>query len=220
MRVPAGRQASTQAAYAALPAAERVTFAYYTAKKGDTPTRVAQHYGVPVGILYEANPWMRSGNAIKSGRQVVVPTGGSASVVVARQVSTAREPAGGGSSRGGYHTVKKGETLGGIAKRYHMSTAQLKSWNDLSGNTIRVGQKLRVSGGASRSTTQVASRDHAKGGGATSGGSTTVKYKVRNGDTLSSIAKRHGVTVASIQQINDLNGGLKSGTTIRIPKKA
>ena len=50
VRVPMGRQASTQAAYEALPAAERVTFAYYTAKKGDTPTKVAQHYGVPVGV--------------------------------------------------------------------------------------------------------------------------------------------------------------------------
>jgi len=219
VRVPAGRQASTQAAYAALPAAERVTFAYYTAKKGDTPSLVSQHYGVPVGVLYEANPWMRSGSAIKSGRQVVVPTGGSASVVVARQVSTAREPET-GSSRGGYHTVRKGETLGGIAKRYRMSTAQLKSMNHLSGNTIRVGQKLRVSGGASRSTPQVASRDHAKGGGTSTVGSGTVTYKVRRGDTLSSIAKRHGVTVASIQQINNLSGGLRSGTTIRIPKKA
>ena len=69
-------------------------------------------------------------------------------------------------------------------------------------------------------TTQVASRDHAKGGGSASGGAGTVKYKVRRGDTLSGIAKRHGVTVASIQQINTLSGGLKSGTTIRIPKKA
>ncbi len=219
VRVPAGRQASTQAAYATLPAAERVTFAYYTAKKGDTPSLVSQHYGVPVGVLYEANPWMRSGSAIKSGRQVVVPTGGSASVVVARQVSTAREPES-GSSRGGYHTVRKGETLGGIAKRYRMSTAQLKSMNNLSGNTIRVGQKLRVSGGARRSTAQVASRDHAKGGGTSTVGSGTVTYKVRRGDTLSSIAQRHGVTVASIQQINNLSGGLRSGTTIRIPKKA
>ncbi len=220
VRVPHGRQASTQAAYNALPAAERVTFAYYTAKKGDTPSKVAQHYGVPVGFIYQANPWMRSGSTIKAGKQVVVPTGGSASVEVARAVSTVRESPDRGSSRGGYHTVRKGETLGGIAKRYHMSTAQLKSWNGLEGNTIRVGQKLRVSGGAKRAPSQVASRDHAKGGGATSGGSSTVKYKVRSGDTLSGIAKQHGVSVASIKQVNNLSGGLKAGTTIRIPKKA
>ncbi len=220
VRVPHGRQASTQAAYDVLPAAERVTFAYYTAKKGDTPAKVAQHYGVPVGVLYEANPWMRSGSAVKAGRQVVVPTGGSASVVVARQVSTVHESPDRGSSRGGYHTVRKGETLGGIARSYHMSTAQLKSMNGMQGNTIRVGQKLRVSGSAKRPPAQVASRDHAKGGGAASGGSSTVKYKVRSGDTLTGIAKQHGVTVASIKQVNNLSGGLKAGTTIRIPKKA
>jgi membrane-bound lytic murein transglycosylase D len=220
VRVPAGRQASAQLAYEALPAAERVTFAYYTAKKGDTPTKIAQHYGIPVGVMYEANPWLRSGSSVKAGRQVVVPTGGSASVVVARQVSTVRESPDRSGSRGGYHTVRRGETLGGIARRYHMSIAQLKSRNNLSGNTIRVGQKLRVSGGASRSTTKVASRDHAKGGGSSGGGSSVVKYKVRSGDTLSGIARRYGVTVASIKQANDLSGGLKSGTTIRIPKKA
>ncbi len=219
VRLPAGRQGATQAAYDVLPAAERVTFAYYTAKKGDTPAKVAQHYGVAVGVLYEANSWMRSGGAIKAGRQVVVPTGGSESIVVARQVTIARDPASG--SRGGYHTVRKGETLGGIARRYHMSTSQLKSMNGLHSNTIRIGQKLRVSGSASRSsTTQIASRDHAKGGGGSSSGGSTVKYKVRSGDTLSGIAKRYGVTVSSIKEINNLGGGLKAGTTIRIPRKA
>ena len=148
---------------------------------------------------------------MKAGRQVVVPTGGSASVVVARQVSTVRESPDRGGSRGGYHTVRKGETLGGIARRYHVSTSQLKAWNGMSGTTIRVGQKLRVSPGASRTSTQLASRDHAKGGGSTGGGSATVKYKVRSGDTLSGIARQHGVTVASIKQVNDLSGGLKSG---------
>ena len=221
VRVPSGRQASTQAAYQALPAAERVTFAYYTAKKGDTPTKIAQHYGVPVGLIYEANPWVRSGYAVKAGRQVVVPTGGSASVVVARQVSTVRESPDRGSSRGGYHTVRKGETLGGIARRYHVSTSQLKAWNGMSGTTVRVGQKLRVSPGRSRSSgTQLASRDHAKGGGSTVGNTTTVRHRVRSGETLSGIARQYGVSVASIKQVNNLSGGLKSGTTIRIPKKA
>jgi len=220
VRLPHGRQASTQAAYDALPAAERVTFAYHTAKKGDTPTRIAQHYGVPVSVIYEANPWMRSGSAVKAGKQVVVPTGGSASVEVARAVSTVRESPDRGSSRGGYHTVRKGETLGGIAKRYHVSTTQLKSWNGMQGTTVRVGQKLRVAPGGHYASTQAASRDHAKGGGSTGGGSTTVKYKVRSGDTLSGIAKQHGVSVASIKQVNNLSGGLKAGTTIRIPKKA
>ena len=165
VRVPAGRQASTQAAYAALPAAERVTFAYYTAKKGDTP-RVAR------AALRRARGRPLRGQSLDALRQRhQVGTSGRRAHRWQRQ--RRRGPAGlhrararGRRSRGGYHTVRKGETLGGIAKRYRMSTAQLRSMNNLSGNTIRVGQKLRVSGGASRSTTQVASRRSRQGGGA------------------------------------------------------
>lgn len=174
---------------------------------------------MPVGVLYESNPWMRAGAAVKAGRQVVVPTGGSASVLVARQVATTREAPDRSTSRNGYHTVRKGETLGGIAKRYHVSTTQLKSWNNLSGSSIRVGQKLRVSGGRS-SSTQVASRDHAKGGGSSGSSASMVRHKVKSGETLTSIANKYGVTVASIKQVNNLSGGLKAGSTIKIPKKA
>ena len=44
-----------------------------------------------------------------------------------------------------YHTVKKGETLSSIAKKYHVSVNNLKKWNNLKSNTIRINQKLRVS---------------------------------------------------------------------------
>lgn len=44
-----------------------------------------------------------------------------------------------------YHTVKKGETLSSIAKKYHISVANLKRWNNLKSNTIKINQKLRVS---------------------------------------------------------------------------
>ena len=44
-----------------------------------------------------------------------------------------------------YHTVKKGETLSSIAKKYHITVNNLKKWNNLKSNTIRVNQKLRVS---------------------------------------------------------------------------
>lgn len=42
------------------------------------------------------------------------------------------------------YKVKKGDTLGGIAKRYHCSVKQLQTWNGLRGTNIRVGQTLRV----------------------------------------------------------------------------
>lgn len=108
-------------------------------------------------------------------------------------------------SRGRLHTVKRGETLGGIATRYRVTQAQLRSWNRLpKSGLIRVGQKLRVSGGAA--PTSVAS---AAGG----------THLVRRGDTLSSIARRYGTSVQALQDINNLASprALKAGQRIRIP---
>ncbi len=44
-----------------------------------------------------------------------------------------------------YHIVKKGDTLYSIARRYHVSVAELKKWNNLHSNTIYKGTKLKVS---------------------------------------------------------------------------
>jgi membrane-bound lytic murein transglycosylase D len=42
------------------------------------------------------------------------------------------------------HTVKSGETLGGIAAKYHVSVADIKRWNGLKGDLIQIGQKLKI----------------------------------------------------------------------------
>lgn len=45
-----------------------------------------------------------------------------------------------------YHTVKKGETLSGIASKYGCTVKQLMSWNNIkNANALRIGQRLRVS---------------------------------------------------------------------------
>ncbi|TBR40604.1 MULTISPECIES: LysM peptidoglycan-binding domain-containing protein [Dyella] len=46
---------------------------------------------------------------------------------------------------GGTHTVAKGETLSTIAKKYSVSVSDLKSWNDLKGDSVKVDQVLKVS---------------------------------------------------------------------------
>lgn len=49
------------------------------------------------------------------------------------------------SSRGGKtYKVKKGDTLGGIAHKYHCTVAQLQKWNNLRGTTIQIGQVLKI----------------------------------------------------------------------------
>ncbi len=43
-----------------------------------------------------------------------------------------------------YHKIRRGETLGGIAAKYHVSVKQLRQWNGIKGNNIRIGRTIRV----------------------------------------------------------------------------
>ena len=79
------------------------------------------------------------------------------------------------------YTVKAGDTLWHIAKRHDVTVAELRVWNKLGSNNLRVGQQLRVlKPGAKR-------------------------VKVKPGDTLWEIAKRHGTTVAALARRNAIN---------------
>ena len=95
------------------------------------------------------------------------------------------------------HTVKKGETLSSIAKKYHISVANLKKWNNLKKDVISIGQRLTIytSGGpvASSSTSSNATA------------SASPKYhEVKAGETLHSIAKKYNTTVENLKKLNDL----------------
>ena len=50
------------------------------------------------------------------------------------------------SAQSNTHTVKKRETLYSLSKKYDVTVEELKAWNNLKGNTIKVGQKLKVGG--------------------------------------------------------------------------
>ena len=107
-----------------------------------------------------------------------------------------------------YHHVRKGDTLGGIADKYGVSIAAIKTANKIRGTLIRPGQDLLITAaptgmGSSASTTLVAAREPRN---------TSDKHIVRRGDTLWSIARSHGVTMESIASSN----GLSSDDTLAV----
>lgn len=71
----------------------------------------------------------------------------SADSLLRKPVKVSPQPQGKGakgSSKGGYYTVKKGDTLSSIARKHGVSVATLKKRNGLKGDSIRVGQKLKI----------------------------------------------------------------------------
>lgn len=115
------------------------------------------------------------------------------------------------------HIVKKGETLGAIARKYHISVKQLKQWNNLKSDRISINQKLIVySSGAPMAKGSQSSNEPAT---TTSGG--YVIYTVKSGDTLTAIAKKFSVKVDQLRKLNNLNNKsvLKIGQKLKIKKK-
>jgi membrane-bound lytic murein transglycosylase D len=107
-----------------------------------------------------------------------------------------------------YHHVRKGDTLGGIADKYGVSIAAIKTTNKIRGTLIRPGQDLLITAAptgmaAAAPTTLIAAREPRNA---------SDKHIVRRGDTLWSIARSHGVTMESIASRN----GLASDDTLAV----
>ncbi len=127
-----------------------------------------------------------------------------------------------GNGSSGLHAVKRGETIGSIAAKYHTTAANIKKWNNLKSNTINVGQKLKVNGAnytvsTTTKTTPTNMPDNKTGDTQTSG--TIVYYKVKYGDTLYGIARKYkGLTIADIRANNSAEkiNSLRVGTVLKL----
>ena len=141
------------------------------------------------------------------------------------------------------YRVKSGDYLGRIASRYHVSVAQLKKWNHLRSNNLRIGQVLVIygrGGGPSKSSSTSAANVSAQSSAAKSSASSSADksssaqapatakagnsgyetYVVKKGDTLYSIAKLYpGVSANDIMSFNGISSSIKPGKKIKIPKK-
>jgi membrane-bound lytic murein transglycosylase D len=220
VRVPPGSGPSTTAAYAALPASRRITFVEHTVARGETMSGIAKRYGVSTRLVTEANPRLRS-NRLRPGQRVIVPTGGALSTSVARRMADPVEPA--ASTRSGFHRVRRGETLSGLAAEYGVSVRQLRGWNALGvREAVRAGQRLRVAAPPRPRSARVAAAPSPAAVAvavAVAVDAAARVHRVRRGETLMGLAKRYGVSVQALRAANGLSAGdaLRAGVTLRIP---
>ncbi|CAK1946642.1 N-acetylmuramoyl-L-alanine amidase [Vibrio crassostreae] len=155
--------------------------------RGESLSVIASKYGTSTQTLMKFNNLKSSSLAI--GQILKIPgsasSSSSSSVVKTKTIT---------------HTVKSGEYLGKIASRYKVSVADIKRENRLKSETVRVGQKLRI-------TVEVKDVP-------------LRKHKVARGDYLGKIASKYGVSVNSIRQANKLRSdSLAVGQVLIIPHK-
>lgn len=109
------------------------------------------------------------------------------------------------------YKVKRGDTLSRIAKKFSLSQDALKKANNLPGDSIRYQQVLVIPSAGGKKSDKIA-LDSASA-------SLSTAYYVAKGDTLYSIAKKAGTSVASLKEINHLRSSkLKLGQKILLAK--
>jgi peptidoglycan lytic transglycosylase D len=145
VRVPVGTAASFDSAYVALPEEDRKAFTRVITKKGATMVSTARSGGVTTKQLKWYNPTLKATKSgrLPVGRVVLLP---SPAVVAAAYDIPDPAIERYGSSRGRTHIVRKGESLGRIAKRYRTSVNTLMRLNGLRKSVIYPGQVIVVRG--------------------------------------------------------------------------
>lgn len=168
-------------------------------KSGESLGSIANKYRISVNQL---KTWNKLKNTtIYPGQKLIVYSSGAPMAQVGNSQPVER------STEQKIHTVKSGESLSIIAKKYKCTVTELKTWNNLKSTNLSVGQKLKVYPPAKQTQTQTT----------TSGG--YVIYTVKSGDNLWDIAKKFdGVSAEQIRTLNNLdkNAMLKVGQKLKI----
>ncbi len=100
------------------------------------------------------------------------------------------------------YKVRKGDTLSGIASRLGVTSKDLQQWNNLRTANLKPGQSLTV--GAGSSAQRLANNDD------------SITYRVRKGDSLASIARRHGVNIKDVMRWNSDTNNLQPGDRLTL----
>ena len=171
-------------------------------KKGETLSGIARKYGVSSSSIKSDNKL--KGNSVRIGQKLRIKT---------TKKSSSSKKRSGSKKRTTTYTVKSGDTLSGIASKFGTSSAQIKKDNKLKSSSVRIGQKLKVSGTKSSSSGKSLKNSSKKS-------SKKVRsYKVKPGESLYGIALKHNTTVNAMQKANGMGNStsLKMGQTLKIP---
>ena len=176
------------------------SYVYHTINRGENLGLIATQYGVSVAALKEWNG-LRN-NKIIAGKKLKIYTDEDYFPSI-NDISTKNT-----KGRVNYYKVRKGDTISEIAERYHISTAELRKWNNLKSNRIKYGKTLKIyTSGTSTSYVE-----------STSSSSGDMSYhKIKRGETIGGIAEEYKVSASSIRKWNNLSSNkIIAGKTLKI----
>jgi membrane-bound lytic murein transglycosylase D len=174
---------------------------------------IAQAAGIDAGLLRELNAELRRGVLPESGYELRVPSGAAERVTATLDEIPAQRPSRVTTIR---HTVRKGETIESVARRYGAEAKSILLANDMRrAQPIAVGRTLRVP------LVDCPPGEPPAATPAAGGKRQPIEHTVRPGDSLWNLAQRYNTTAQEIQRLNQLKGsGISVGQTLKISPAA
>ena len=147
LKVPKGTKFQFETEYAKIPEAERFTeramYSHYKARKKDTLKSVARRFGTSSLILAELNGLNTKSRV--AGKSLLVPVKHTVDFNHEGRTTTTRTAAATKGHYAKYYTVKKGDTLSSLAKRFSVSTKLLTAWNNIKAKVaLKPGRRIII----------------------------------------------------------------------------
>ena len=191
VRIPVGSSEGFAEKYARIPERDRANYQRHKVKQGDTLLALAHQYGIRVADIVSLNG-ISNPRALRIGSDLILPM----------KKGFSRLPLDGLKddyvrTRRQTYTVRKGDSLWSISRRFSVTEKELRVWNRLGWtNVIRPGQKLMVSSSGSVKPSQSSAK---------ASNVRKIVYLVRSGDTLWDIGRQFNVATRQIMDWNKLS---------------
>lgn len=157
--------------------------------RGESLSVIAKKYGTSTKAIMQTNKLKSSGLAV--GQMLTIP--GASKAVIVPTISNPVE------TKTLTHVVQRGDYLGKIAAKYKVSVSTIKRENNLKSDTLKLGQKLKIT---------VSMKDQP-----------LRKHTVKSGEFLGKIASKYSVSVSGIRKANNLRSDqLAVGQVLIIPR--
>lgn len=191
LNVPAGTAEKFELNILQVPPEKWTSWRLHSVAEGESLADIARRYRVTIAAIESANH-LQPHATLPAGFLVNVPTAPPVIHLV-------------------NYKVQRGDSLEGIAGRFDVTVAQLKKWNKIRGSSVPRGSRLRIYAGgppddsaphAKPKSAQSTSASVQKVDTRTSEQPDAVEHRVKRGETLYSIARAYGTTVASLRQSN------------------
>lgn len=175
----------------------RFQFKTHQIKKGDTISKIARFYGVPIEQIFEINR-LNKNMKLSKGMNIIIPIPNDQNdkrVLIAGN-GKREEDLNKINDEEIIYTIKPGDTLWSISSEMGINIGALSKWNNLHPEKkLMPGDKIRI---------KVSHSDSNAGKLKSDKNEKKIVYIVKSGDTLWSIAKRYDLTVADIRSLNNL----------------